>query len=159
MVCSHHTAHCSTACLPFYDTVLAHACRCVRVCRGHHQVHLVNDVLGLAAAQPAGCPSKGMPHRVRLLCNSTCLCVMLQARPVWQQIVDYCENNGWSAAIGAHVAALHRQIDAQQQQLAEAQHTISRQGHQLMEQSDLHRQIEEQAAELAVLRAQLQRQQ
>ena len=80
---------------------------------------------------------------------------MLQAGPVWQQIMDFCENRShdeWSAAIGGHVGPLRSQLAEAQQQLAEAQNTISRQQQQLEEQQQ---QLEEQAAQLAAPTAQL----
>lgn len=89
----------------------------------------------------------------RGVAHCVCVCVLvLQAGPVWQQIVDFCENNEWSAAIGGHVGPLRSQLAEAQQQLAEAQNTISRQQQQLEEQQQ---QLEEQAAQLAAPTAQL----
>lgn len=82
----------------------------------------------------------------------------LQAVPVWQQILNHCQQSVWCQATGVlqHCQGLRTQVAAQQRQLEQQQQRLAEQQRQLQAQQ---RQLAEQAAELAALKAHLREQQ
>jgi hypothetical protein len=80
----------------------------------------------------------------------------LQASPVWQQILDHCQQSGWCEAVFQHGQGVQAQLAAAQQQLEQQRRQLAQKEQQLAEQQRL---VAEQAAELAALKAYLAGQQ